>query len=99
MNASKQTLLLKRILIWLVGILLFFFLLDRFSRIIRVWGTDPGDPDRRTTLFYDLPKDRVDCVFAGSSHSYCTFIPKQLFEDAGIASASLATSSQSMQNT
>ena len=33
--------------------------------------------------FYDLPKDSLDLIFIGSSHSYCSFDPELIDEDLG----------------
>ena len=57
-----------------------------------------NSPDDTTAYFYYLPKNTVDLLFLGDSHSYCTYISKQIFDETGIASASLATSSNSIVN-
>lgn len=84
---------------WLCFLLILFFLLQRVSLIVQVYGTQQEEPDRRACLFFELPKDTVDCLFIGTSHVYCSYIPKRIYDEAGITSASLATSSQSYQNT
>ena len=56
------------------------------------------DSDRTATLFYYLPEDTVDILFLGDSHSYCTYISQDIFNQTGITSASLATSSNSIIN-
>lgn len=92
----------KRKLSFLVRLIIFIiiagFMLQKASLIVHVWGTEQGDPDRRSRLFFTLPKDSVDCLFVGTSHIYCSFIPQQIYEKTGLRSASIATSSQSYQN-
>ena len=46
--------------------------------------------------FYDQKKETVDVVFLGSSHSYRSVLPMQLWEDYGISAVNLGTSSQPM---
>lgn len=55
-------------------------------------------PQRSNRLFFELPNDLVDVLFAGDSHTYCSFIPQYIFNDAGITSASISTDSQSILN-
>lgn len=43
---------------------------------------------------YNLPKDRVDVLFLGSSHSYCTVNTAQLWEEHGIAAADISEAAQ-----
>lgn len=45
---------------------------------------------------YDQKKGTVDIAFFGSSHSYRSIFPMQLWEDAGISAMNLATSSQQL---
>ena len=84
-----------------VGLFLFLFgiIWQRVSWATACNGTGEGDPDRRGCLFFSLPHNTVDCLFAGTSHIYCSYIPKQIYDNAGITSASIATSAQSFQNT
>lgn len=82
-----------------VFLLLFGFLWQRVSWAVSCGGMGEGDPDRRASLFFALPRNSVDCIFAGTSHIYCSYIPKQIYDSAGITSASIATSAQSFQNT
>jgi len=82
-----------------IFIVVFVFLALRIDLAIQVYNTKPDDVDRRTRLFYELPDNTVDVLFLGSSHTYFTFIPQQIYDEYGITSADLATSSQSIQNT
>lgn len=45
-----------------------------------------GFNKQRFEDFYNLPKDSLDIVFLGSSHSYCTFNPEIFDEDLGTSS-------------
>lgn len=94
---------MKRIILFWIKSILFVMilgvLLQRASLVLQVWGTEKGEPDRRNCLFFTLPQNTVDCLFIGTSHIYCSFIPKQIYEETGITSACLATSAQSYQNT
>ncbi len=45
---------------------------------------------------YKQKKDSIDVVFVGSSHSYKSFIPMELWNEYGITSYNLATSAQSI---
>lgn len=74
-------------------------LIQRVSLVVQVYGTEETEVDRRAGLFFTLPKKTVDCIFIGTSHVYCSFIPQRIYDESGITSASLATSSQSYQNT
>lgn len=84
---------------WLCFLLVLVFLTQRISLMVQVYGTKMSEPDRRTCLFFELPRNTVDCLFIGTSHVYCSYIPQRIYDEAGITSASLATSSQSYQNT
>lgn len=83
----------------LIFVIIFGILLQRISLVLQVYGKETTDPDRHACLFFSLPDNTVDVLFAGTSHVYCSYIPKQIYDDTGITSAVLATSSQSYQNT
>lgn len=74
------------------------FVLSRASLVFSTYGKTDNDPDRTIMLFYELPKDSVDVVFVGDSHSYNSYIPQMIFDEIGVSSASLATSSTSILN-
>lgn len=46
--------------------------------------------------FYKVEHDSIDVLFVGSSHSYSSFSPMELWKETGIASYNLATASQSI---
>ena len=92
---NKITAILKPI----IFVIIFCLLFQRISLVLQVYGKTPEDPDRRACLFFSLPENTVDVLFAGTSHVYCSYIPQKIYNDTGITSAVLATSSQSYQNT
>lgn len=83
----------------IVFLIIFAFLVQRFSLALQVYGSAPTDPNRRTCLFFSLPKNTVDVLFTGTSRAYASYIPQQIYDNTGISSAVLATSMQSCQNT
>lgn len=90
--------LCRRLFYSVIFIVLLAFLSQRIAWIVQAYGTEEGEPDRRNSLFFTLPRDSVDCLFLGTSHVYCSYIPKQIYDETGISSAGVATSSQSYQN-
>lgn len=90
--------LCRRVIYPAIFILIFTFLVQRIAWVVQAYGTEEGDPDRRNCLFFTLPQNTVDCLFLGTSHVYCSYIPKNIYDETGISSASVATSSQSYQN-
>ena len=46
--------------------------------------------------FAAIPRDSLDVVFIGSSHTFCSTMPKLLEEEYGIKSFDLATSAQTI---
>lgn len=87
-----------RIIEIVVFVLLVLFVINKASLFYTVYGKDLTDPDRSTRLFYELPKDSVDVIFLGDSHSYNSYVPSRIYKKAGVTSASLATSSSSIIN-
>ena len=70
----------------LTGGLLFFFLLVQLSYIHR--GYD------RMMRFYGLPKQSLDAVVVGTSSTFTSYMPMEVWNEAGIASAVAATNMQ-----
>ena len=70
----------------LAGGLLFFFLLVQLSYIHR--GYD------RMMRFYSLPKQSLDAVVVGTSSTFTSYMPMEVWNEAGIASAVAATNMQ-----
>lgn len=79
----------------LVFCILFLFFLNRIYDVF-AWKDMVGDYTSPMETFYGLEEDVVDVLFLGSSHSYCSVIPAQLWEDYGIAGFSLAISGQDL---
>lgn len=46
--------------------------------------------------FYEEEKNQIDVIFIGSSHAYSSFSPMELWNDTGISSYNLGSSSQSI---
>lgn len=58
-----------------------------------------SDEDGSTVTFsnfYELEDDSVDVLFLGSSHARSSFIPQALYDEYGITSYNLSSSSQSL---
>ena len=55
--------------------------------------------ESRWNEFYDLPKNSLDMVFLGSSHSYCTFDPENFDSVLGTSSYQLGMPLQHMDST
>ena len=70
----------------LTGGLLFFLLLVQLSYIHR--GYD------RMMRFYGLPEQSLDAVVVGTSSTFTSFMPMEVWNEAGIASAVAATNMQ-----
>ena len=70
----------------LIGGLLFFFLLVQLSYIHR--GYD------RMMRFYGLPKQSLDAVVVGTSSTFTSYMPMEVWNEDGIASAVAATNMQ-----
>ena len=71
-------------------------LLSVLGRVYQVlsWKDGAGAYMTPVETFYGLEENVVDAIFLGSSHSYCSVIPSQLWEDYGIAGYSLSISGQ-----
>ena len=86
----------------IIEVILFIFLLacafSKASLLVVSFGKGL-DNDRNGRLFYELPADSLDIMFAGDSHVFHSFIPQMIFEETGATSAVMASSSQSIINT
>lgn len=85
----------KNIAKTIVFCMIFLFLLNRIYAIFS-WKDTAGDYTSSMEVFYGLEENVVDVLFLGSSHSYCSTIPAQLWEDYGMASFSMAISGQDL---
>lgn len=79
----------------LVFCILFLFFLNRIYDVFS-WKDTAGDYTSSMEAFYSLEDNVVDVLFLGSSHSYCSIIPAQLWKDYGMAGFSLAISGQDL---
>lgn len=80
---------LYRMLLFSVAVFLMLFAVSRFFLNATRYSSNH-------TFFYELNRDSIDVVFTGSSHSYCTFSPMELYEQYGISSYNFGSSNQSM---
>ncbi len=80
-NAIKDSLFL------LIFALLFYMCSNVFILKGNGYGSD-------VVSFYDLPKQSLDIMFFGSSHSYSTFSPHLIEEKTGLKSYNFATQQQ-----
>lgn len=55
--------------------------------------------EKRWNEFYELPKNSLDIVFLGSSHSYCTFDPEIFDEQLGTSSYQMGMPLQHLDTT
>lgn len=87
----------KRFIEVLIFLMIVAFAFEKVSLICKVYGKGYDDT-RSSALFYYLPKNSVDVIFLGDSKSFTTYINKQIYDESGIASATLAGSSSSIIN-
>ncbi len=79
----------------LVFCILFLFFLNRIYDVFS-WKDTAGDYISSMESFYNLEDNVVDVLFLGSSHSYCSVIPAQLWQDYGMAGFNMAISGQDL---
>lgn len=77
----------KIIIFSILFFIIYFFISNIFVRKGTYYGTD-------VISFYKEPKNSLDLIFFGSSHSYSTFSPKILKEETGLESYNFATQQQ-----
>jgi len=82
----------------LIFCILFLFFLNRIYDVFS-WKDTAGDYTSSMETFYSLEENVVDVLFLGSSHSYCSVIPAQLWQDYGMAGFSMAISGQDLAST
>lgn len=92
---KNKILFILKILILIIVLIL---PVNRLSLFVSVLGKTSDDPDKTAALFYYLPKDTVDVLIMGNSHAFCSFINKNIYDDTGIASATISTSAASPTN-
>lgn len=82
-----------------VGALCFVVLLVLLLKYVYgvlAWKDTAGAYITQLDTFYELEEDVVDVLFLGSSHSYCSIIYADLWEEYGMAGYSLAISGQDL---
>ena len=79
-----------------IAIMLFIVLfLVSFQYITHVFNYKMGENDT-VGSFYKEPKDSIEVLFVGSSHAHSSFSPMELWNETGITSYNLGTSSQTI---
>ncbi|MBR1865278.1 MAG: hypothetical protein IJ801_02100 [Lachnospiraceae bacterium] len=66
-----------------------------FHFVTHIFTYKMGENDTINS-FYKEPNDSIDVLFVGSSHAYSSFSPMELWNEAGISSYNLGSSSQSI---
>ena len=84
----------KRLLKRITGIVVFFVLLWEGNYMLSGLYVPKDNSSGIIKEFYQQKKDTVDVLFFGSSHSYRSIMPMELWKDAGISAMNLGTSSQ-----
>ena len=79
----------------LIFCILFLFFLNRIYDEFS-WKDTAGDYTSSMESFYRQEDNVVDVLFLGSSHSYCSVIPAQLWQDYGMASFGMSISGQDL---
>lgn len=77
---------------------LVFFLIVRCYEVLS-WKDTLGDYISSTTQLYETEDDRMDVLFMGSSHAYCSVVPAVIWNESGIASFNMTTSGQDKDST
>lgn len=90
--------LAKRLIKSVLFCAILILLLNYAYRVLS-WKDTAGEYFSSVNSFYELDEDRVDVLFLGSSHCYCSINNSLLWKDYGIASFSLAISGQDLVST
>lgn len=83
---------MKKIIKIFIFIVLFLFLINVIGKIL----TPYNSRIKRWDSFYSIPKNELDTIFLGSSHSYATYYPRMLDNLLEINSFNMASNSQQM---
>ena len=80
------------------------FLILTFVLIVRTydvlsWKDTLGDYISSVEQLYATENDKIDVVFMGSSHTYCSVSPALIWNETGIASFNMTTSGQDKNST
>lgn len=74
------------------------FLIVRCYEVLS-WKDTLGDYISSTQQLYATEENRMDVLFMGSSHAYCSVAPAILWNETGIASFNMTTSGQDKNST
>jgi len=75
----------------IIFVMIFIILLTLVSKVLVRKGNGFGTD---VLSFYNEPKNSLDLIFFGSSHSYATFSPQVLYNETGLKSYNFATQQQ-----
>lgn len=92
-NRMGKKNLIKRCVSVTTFLLILLLVLGRVYQVLS-WKDSATEYMTPVETFYGLEENVVDVLFLGSSHSYCSVINSQLWEDYGIAGYSLSISGQ-----
>lgn len=90
MQVSLSICNFKKILKGIFFILIFIFLFQKLNFMFRPYNIRI----KRWEAFYKIPKNELDIVFLGSSHSYTTYYPDMIDSGLKINSFNMASNSQ-----
>lgn len=90
MQVSLSIYNFKKILKGIFFILIFIFLFQKLNFMFRPYNIRI----KRWEAFYKVPKNKLDIVFLGSSHSYTTYYPEMIDSSLKINSFNMASNSQ-----
>lgn len=96
MKINKIFEALRKVLLILIIVAIFFFISEVFERktIYGAWNTS-----LKVNGFTNEPEESMDIIGYGSSHMYCTLNPVYVYEKYGLRSYSLATQQQPVDAT
>lgn len=63
------------------------------------WKDTLGDYISSVDQLYATEDDKIDVVFTGSSHTYCSIVPALIWDETGIAAFNMTTSGQDKDST
>lgn len=86
----------KNIIKSVVFVLLLCLILGEVNRVLMIKAVEYRRYSSYSQYknFYEMDRDTIDVLFAGSSHSYCSFSPQDFYNQYGIRSFNLGSSRQ-----
>lgn len=81
-----------------VFMMIMLFVGQRLYQVL-LWKNSSDNNLYNVKHFYDTPKEKIEVLFLGSSHCFCTVNNALLWEKYGMASQNFATGRQNLGNT